>query len=61
MFKKKKKDKRWKALKQLETMSDEEVLELEKKLYVKSGIATIIGFVLFTGCLLLLYCSIALM
>lgn len=55
-FKKKKckKDKRWKVLRELDEMSDEQILELEKNLYVKSGIVTSLGILLFTGCILLL-------
>ena len=52
--KKKKKDKRWKCLKKLDTMSDEDILRLEKKLYLKSSIMSAIGVILFILCVILI-------
>lgn len=52
--KKQKKDKRWKCLKALDTMSDEDILNLEKKLYLKSGIMSVSGVILFILCVILI-------
>lgn len=57
-FNKKVKDKRWKCIKQLDNMSDDDILELAEKLERKSLIMQFGGMLLFViGIVLMFLCA----
>ena len=55
LYSKKEKDKRWKCLKELDTMSDDDVLELAEMLERKSLIMQFSGMLLFTVVIILVF------
>lgn len=42
-----------KKIERLEKLSDEELLEMEKKLYTSSSVSSVVGFVMFIICIIL--------
>ena len=46
MFFREKKEENWRIIEKVNKMSDEEILEKEKSLYIQSGIITFLGLIL---------------